>query len=115
MAFRFGHLEWFTADPAMAARFYVDALGFTLIAEQGPDFTWIGLGEVEILLRRGTPPATGDTYASAGTALVLYTDDVAGAVERLSARGVVVRGDDGPANPAIRDPDGRWIQLANPD
>ena len=45
---------------------------------------------------------------------MLFTDDLDAALARLQARGLVVRGDDGPGCPTFTDPDGNWIQLANP-
>lgn len=111
---RVGHLELFVRDTVVSRRFYEEALGFEVATEQeGGVFVWLTSGEVEILLRPGQPPISPPTYQQAANAIVLYTDDMDKATERLAANGVAFDGDDGGC-PTFRDPDGHWFQLVNP-
>ena len=113
---QFGHVELFVRDPVASQRFYVDVLGFELVAVQGP-FVWVKAGAMELLLRpaNGDPPASSPAYRQAHAALVLYTDDLEATRTALVERGLVFRGDDGgPDCPTFTDPDGHWFQLADP-
>ena len=113
---RFGHIELFVRDPEASRRFYVEVLGFELVAVQ-ETVVWVKAGDAEILLRptAGDPPPSGREYGQAGSAVVLYTDDLAATRARLAARGLVFRGDDGGDDfPTFTDPDGHWFQLADP-
>ena len=101
---RFGHLELVVGDPLASRTFYVERLGFTLVADQGPDFQWVERGGLEILLRRGR--------ASPGASIVFYVDDPSAEAERLRAGGATVVEQ---ANCwLLRDPDGHLIQVVNP-
>ncbi len=109
-----GHVELFAADTEAARDFYVDILGARLVSDQRPYF-WVAFGEREILLRPGAGPRA-DTYGGAGTALVLYTDDLPAALARLAHAGLEPTAHDGcPECPVFQDPDGHWIQIVNPD
>jgi catechol 2,3-dioxygenase-like lactoylglutathione lyase family enzyme len=112
---KLGHTEILVTDPQAAKRFYVDVLGFELEADQGGQFFWVSMGDALFLLRPGrTAPPAAD-YGSAASALVLYTDDLDGEIERLEARGLEFAGTDGSDRcPTFRDPDGNWFQLVNP-
>ena len=112
---RLGHLELVVRDPQASKAFYVDVLGFEVEDEQhGGRIVWLRLGDRALLLRPGTPPPPPASYQAARLGLVLFTDDLDAALARLQARGLVVRGDDGPGCPTFTDPDGNWIQLASP-
>ncbi|MBI3158655.1 MAG: VOC family protein [Chloroflexi bacterium] len=112
---RIGHLEIFVRDPAAARRFYEEGLGFEFTAEQGADFVWLKSGGLEVLLRRGQPPTAPDNYHASAAALVLYSDDLAAAQERLAAAGVPVEPmENEPDCVVFQDPDGNWLQLVNP-
>ena len=101
---RFGHLELGVGDPRASRAFYVDCLGFTLVADQGPEFQWVERGGLEILLRRGEP--------SPGISVVFYVDDPAAEADRLRAGGATVEKQ---ANCwLLRDPDGHLVQVVNP-
>jgi len=113
---RHGHLELFVADINAAKAFYMEVLGFELVAEQhGGKIVWLKLGDREFLLRPGKPPAAGNSYQQARAGIVLYTDDVGATLKQLQARGLNLRGDDGPGCHTFTDPDGNWFQLVNPD
>ena len=112
---KLGHLELFVRDPARSRDFYRDILGFEVVAEQGPDFIWLRSGDREILLRRGEPPQAARSYANAGIAFVLYTDDLPATLALLKDRGLLPSDQDGGAKcPAFVDPDGHWFQVVNP-
>ena len=68
-----------------------------------------------MLLRKRHPVAAA-SYEAADSAIVLYTEDLAGTSERLSQHGVGLC--DMPGSDrcfAFTDPDGHWFQLVNPD
>ena len=44
---KFGHIELETADAVASMRFYVDVLGYTLVANHGDQFIWVEKGGVE--------------------------------------------------------------------
>jgi len=111
---RWGHIELMCADTAATERFYA-ALGFDIVARQPGGFTWMEVTRSEILLRPGLPQEVASEYASAPSAMVLYVDDVDETMDRLGALGVEVLGDDGTGCPLVRDPDGRWLQITNPE
>lgn len=114
----------YTADINAGLRFYRDLLGFTEIFRapaEGPvehvelvlDGFTLGLGTVEAAKRaHGVDASPG----SPAMALVVWTDDVDTAVERLSASGVPVvqpphdAGNDN-RNALLRDPDGNLVEI----
>jgi catechol 2,3-dioxygenase-like lactoylglutathione lyase family enzyme len=102
---QFGHLELGVLDPVASRAWWVDRLGFTLVADQGPEFQWVARGGLEILLRRGTP--------SPGLSIVYYVDDPVAEGARLRAAGVEadLRG----ACLHLLDPDGHRIEIVNPE
>jgi catechol 2,3-dioxygenase-like lactoylglutathione lyase family enzyme len=110
----------FVRDVAVARAFWEGVLGFEVVEVQhGGRIVWLRLGETQVLLRPRPVGAAGigpepSRYGCAGPAIVLYTDDHTGTLERLRARGLVVEGDDGPGCPTFRDPDGNWFQLVDP-
>lgn len=105
-----GHVELPVRDPVASRRFYVDTLGFELVSDQGPKFFWVRRGGVEILLRPGAPTPPADPADAIG--LVLYTDDLPRAVERLTSRGLSLERKG--ACYRFRDPDGHGWQLVDP-
>jgi catechol 2,3-dioxygenase-like lactoylglutathione lyase family enzyme len=111
-----GHIELFVRDVAVSAAFYVDVLGFELVAEQGGGrFVWVGLGNREVLLRLGEPRPPAAAYERTDVGLVLYTDDVTADVERLRSAGVACEAMPGePGCFTFCDPDGHWWQLVDP-
>ena len=110
-----GHTELFVRDPHASRRFYEEVLGFELVAVQG-DNVGLKLGDREILLRPGTGRESSTRYADTSAAIVLYTDDFAGTMQSLRARGLRFDGFDGCEKcPTFRDPDGHWFQLVNPN
>ena len=117
---RLGHVEIFVRDIAAARAFWEGVLGFELVEVQhGGRIIWLRLGDATVLLRPipggpAAPAPDAPRYGRAGPAIVLYTDDHAGTLERLRARGLVIEGDDGPGCPTFRDPDGNWFQLVDP-
>lgn len=112
---RLGHVELFVRDPQAAKAFYVDVLGFEVEAEQhGGRVVWLRLSDRALLLRPGTPPSPGASYQATRAGLVLFTDDLDASLASLRARGLEVRGDDGPGCVTFTDPEGNWFQLVNP-
>jgi catechol 2,3-dioxygenase-like lactoylglutathione lyase family enzyme len=112
---RVGHTELFVRDPLASRDFYERVLGFEVEAVQhGGKVIWFRMGDRELLLRAGAPPAASADYQHCGKAIVLFTDDLPATMAALSARGLVFRGDDGPNCPTFTDPDGHWFQLVDP-
>ena len=94
---RFGHLELPTSDPAASMAYYVDTLGFELVANQGDTFIWVKKGGLEILLRpRGDYPMPN---------VVFYSDDPASEVEGARRQGECWH---------FEDPDGNGFQVVDP-
>ena len=111
-----GHIEIFSTDPARSRQFYCDALGFELVAVQSEHYFWVKKGFLEILIRPGNPPAAVARYEDASSGLVLYTDDLAGALDSLQTHGVQIKGTvDSPKCYTFTDPDGNWLQLVDPN
>ncbi len=114
---RYGHVELFVRDPAVARDFYRDVLGLRVDAEQGGgQFVWIDANGSPLLLRPAREvPSRAATYQSADQAIVLYTDDLDGSRAALESRGLVLAGTDGsPRCLTFTDPDGHWFQLVDP-
>ncbi|MBI2921385.1 MAG: VOC family protein [Planctomycetes bacterium] len=107
---RIGHVELTVADMERSRRFYLEALGADLVASQGPDFTWIRIGKLEFLLRKGDPGPASPFPGRSN--IVLCMDDVPGRVERLRKSGVAI-GRDGD-DFTFQDPDGHWFQIVGP-
>ena len=106
---RIGHIELPVEDPGRSARFYVDVLGFEVVAEN-PDIMWVGLGELQLQLRRGTPRATVNDLDDMN--LVLYSDAPEVELATLIDSGVTISER---ANcHHFQDPDGYWWQLVDP-
>ena len=113
---RIGHIELFVENPLQSKKFYEEVLGFTLVSNQADEFIWLQCGNVEILLRPGQTHTAAQTYQSAGSAIVLYTDSVAETAQKLRERGLAFKGTDGsPDCLVFTDPDGHWFQLVNPN
>lgn len=113
---QFGHIELFVSDPRASKEFYENALGFEVEAVQGEHYIWMKNGGKSILLRPGSPSGATDTYQTARSGFVLYTDDLRKSREELSSRGVVFLGTDGSESClTFTDPDGNWFQLVNPN
>jgi catechol 2,3-dioxygenase-like lactoylglutathione lyase family enzyme len=113
---KLGHIEIFVSDPLKSKDFYVDVLGFEVVAVQQKRFVWLRRDDREVLLRPGRAAAAASSYAGAAITLVLYTDDLPRTKRDLEARGLVFRGTDGTDRcPTFTDPDGNWFQLVNPN
>ncbi|MDN3919174.1 VOC family protein [Roseateles violae] len=117
-------------DQDKALRFYTEQLGFTKMADipMGPQYRWLtvvspeGVDGVELALEpMGFAPARvyqKALYEAGIPATAFITQDLAGEVERLRARGVVFRGevqDMGPiAGIMFEDGCGNLIHLVQP-
>jgi catechol 2,3-dioxygenase len=110
MGMRVGHIELPVEDPVASGRFYVDVLGFELVANQGDTFVWVRAGDVELLLRPGPPRPAGARPEVTG--ITLYSDDLPADVERLRAARIELALE-GPCY-HFQDPDGHWMQLVDP-
>ena len=112
---RIGHTELFVRDPVASRDFYERVLGFEVVEVQhGGSVIWFRMGERQILLRKGAPPAGSADYQHCGAAFVFFCDDLPATMAALRARGLEFRGDDGPGCPTFTDPDGHWFQLVDP-
>ena len=110
------------ADEAVA--FYVDLLGFELIARMGPAFAIVERDGHELWLSgpqtsAAQPMPDGGVPGPGGwNRIVVEVDDVAAAVERLVATGVHCRNEplSGPGGTQvlIEDPSGNPIELFTP-
>ncbi len=109
---RIGHIERFVTDPTASRQFYCEILGFECVVSQPGGFEWVKAGDMEILLRPGTPHAS-EGYR-AGTATVLYADDLESYVKSLSSKGVSLTHADGDECVTFQDPDGHWFQVVCP-
>lgn len=114
--FHIGHIELFVADPIASREFYVNILGFELVAVQDQQFVWVKSGTMEILLRPGNNKNPAETYNTTSGGIALYTNDVEKTAEILRGRGLEFKGTDGwESCLTFTDPDGHWFQLVNPD
>jgi catechol 2,3-dioxygenase-like lactoylglutathione lyase family enzyme len=109
------------SDQDRAKDFYLNTLGFELIADNpmGPDQRWVQVGPVGSSSGRGTSMTLVTWFdqmpAGSLSGLVLETDDVDGDCERLRAAGVEVNGPRDEfwgRHATLRDPDGNGIVLA---
>ena len=114
---RVGHLELPVANPLESMSFYVDMLGFELVANQGDQFIWVKAGAQELLLKpaeadsaRGDPD-TGPLPTRRN--ICLYTDDLDAELVRLRGAGIEPTLGDGCCW-YFRDPDGHQFQLVDP-
>jgi catechol 2,3-dioxygenase-like lactoylglutathione lyase family enzyme len=112
---KLGHLEIFVHDMEISRAFYT-ALGFQHEASQGPNLTWMKLGDREILLRKNGYQSGAAAYGAGGPALVVYTDDLEATVKGLKTAGFVQSGCDNGDEccPLFRDPSGNWVQIVDP-
>lgn len=113
---KLGHIELFVRDPTSSLIFYRDMLGCDVVEVQGGGrCVWLKLGELELLLRKGTHQDAAPAYHMSSVGFVLYTDDLTTRMAELRNRGVVFVGNDGSERePTFVDPDGHWFQLVNP-
>lgn len=99
---KLGHLEIEANDPLATMRFYVDELGYELVANQGDRFIWVKKDGVEVLLR----PAADYPLPS----MVYYSDDPESDAKRLGLpferKGNCFH---------LADADGTSIQIVNPN
>jgi len=99
---KLGHIEFESVDPFATMRFYVDVLGFELVANQGDRFIWVKKDGVELLLR-----PKGD-YAL--PSMVFYADDPETEAARLGLaferKGTCLH---------FTDADGTSMQIVNPN
>ena len=91
-------------------RYYVEVLGFELVANQGDRFIWVKCGAVEVLLKPG-PGREPQTFEDA-SCIVLYTDDLDAQRAALTDRGVHTTAHGNCHH--FQDPDGHWFQLVDP-
>ena len=99
---KLGHIELETADPLASMRFYVDVLGYELVANQGDRFIWVAKDGVEFLLR-----PKGDYELPC---LVYYSDDPEADAQRLGLP-VECKG----SCFHLTDADGTSMQIVNPN
>jgi len=119
MGMRLGHIELFVADVERSRRFYVEILGFEIVADQGT-FVWVRSGALEVLLRPILAESDGAAwvgrYDRPRGGLVLHTDPLATAVARLRTLGVELgTTDQNDGCLTFQDPDGHWLQLVSPE
>lgn len=113
---KLGHIELFVENSLKSKDFYIDVLGFELVAVQQDQFVWVKSGEMEILLRPGNSTVPTEKYESTNAGIVLYTDDVDTTADTLRQCGLTFKGMDGDNSClTFTDPDGHWFQLVNPD
>jgi catechol 2,3-dioxygenase-like lactoylglutathione lyase family enzyme len=111
-----GHVELFVVDPIKSRYFYEEVLGFETIGVQEGRFVWMRSGNLEILLRPGRAQNRSDEYQGTQVGMVLYTDDLSTAAERMRFQGVEFMGNDGSPNClTFTDADGNWFQLVDPN
>jgi catechol 2,3-dioxygenase-like lactoylglutathione lyase family enzyme len=91
-------------------RYYVEVLGFALVANQGDRFIWVQCGESEVLLKPGAHHEP--LPFEAAPCIVLYTDDLDAQRAALAARGVEMEQHGNCHH--FQDPDGHWFQLVDP-
>jgi catechol 2,3-dioxygenase-like lactoylglutathione lyase family enzyme len=112
---KFGHIEIFADDPLRSRAFYEELLGFEVVAVQQDRFVWLKLGDSELLLRPGKVLCEGDTYSTAGVALVFYTDDLEAFAQRCRQAGIATKCDSTDEDCiTLQDPDGHWLQVVDP-
>lgn len=110
-----GHLEIFVSDPERARHFYQEVLGFELETIQRERFVWMRAGSLSVLLRPDRCAEAAPTYQHAGSAVVLYTNDLDETAGRLRTHGVEFHDPDGSDGClTFTDPDGNWMQLVDP-
>ena len=115
MKFKIGHIELFVSDALKSKQFYENVLGFEVVAVQGEQFVWVKAGEVEILLRQGSPPKPAASYTQAGCGIVLYAEDLPVQLAVYRQRGLDLQPMPGePDCHVFQDPDGHWFQLVDP-
>ena len=101
---KLGHIELEASDPPASLRFFVEVLGFTLVANQNDTFIWVEKGGTEYLLRpRGDYPLPCFVY---------YADDPGAEADRLGKAGVTVERK-GNCHHFV-DGDGNSFQIVNP-
>lgn len=112
---KIGHIELFVKDASASKGFYQSVLGFEVVAVQSPDQVWVRCGEMEILLRKGSP-TNSIKYETSNNGIVLYTDDLESASQELIKRGLTFKGTvDTEKCLTFTDLDGHWFQLVNPN
>lgn len=110
-----GHIELFCHDVERSRVFYTTVLGFDVVDIQRGEFVWLRLGDLEILLRPGSPETPVSAYQNSRQALVFYTDNLDRARTQLEANGLEFKGTDGSGTClTFTDPDGNWFQLVDP-
>jgi catechol 2,3-dioxygenase-like lactoylglutathione lyase family enzyme len=113
---KLGHIELFSPNPDRLSEFYIQKLGFTLVANQSHGFIWLKSGALEILIRPGDPMKNANRYEESRFGFVLYTEDIQAALERLEQAGIVIKGTvDSQKCYTFTDPDGNWFQLVDPE
>ena len=112
---KIGHIELFVKDALASKYFYESVLGFEVVVIQSPDQIWVRCGEMEILLRNGTP-SNSNKYETSNYGIVLYTDDLEYSSRALVERGLTFKGTvDTKKCLTFTDLDGHWFQLVNPN
>ena len=112
---KIGHIELFVKDSSAAKDFYESVLGFEVVAVQSPNQVWVRCGEMEILLRKGSP-TNSNKYETSNNGIVLYTDELESASQALANRGLTFKGTvDTEKCLTFTDLDGNWFQLVNPN
>ncbi|HRE41309.1 MAG TPA: VOC family protein [Ignavibacteria bacterium] len=113
---KFGHLEFFVDSPEKSVKFYCNYLGFEIVSDQGENFKWVKSDNLEILFRKGSTGFKPDTYHKSNIALCLYCSNLNYIIDKLKSENIVFQNIDNSEKCfAIRDPDGNWIQIVNPE
>jgi catechol 2,3-dioxygenase-like lactoylglutathione lyase family enzyme len=117
-------IRYLVDDVDRAEAFYVDQLGFARVARMGPAFGIVERDGLSLWLSgpqtsAAQPMPDGRTPEPGGwNRLVVEVDDVAAAVERLAAAGVVLRNEPltgpGGTQVLIEDPAGNPVELFSP-
>jgi catechol 2,3-dioxygenase-like lactoylglutathione lyase family enzyme len=117
-------VRYLVADVDVAVAFYIDMLGFELAERWGPPFAMVKRGDLMLWLSgpgssASLPLSDGSKPAPGGwNRLVLETDNLASAVERLTRSGAHFRGEvvSGPGGKQVlvSDPSGNPIELFEP-
>jgi catechol 2,3-dioxygenase-like lactoylglutathione lyase family enzyme len=117
-------VRYFVADVDTAVRFYVDALGFSVVQQFGPNMAILENDDLTLWLAgpgasASRPMPDGAVPTSGGwNRFVLQVEDIAGTIEELRSRGARFRNEvvTGPGGQQIlvEDPDGNVVEVFEP-
>jgi catechol 2,3-dioxygenase-like lactoylglutathione lyase family enzyme len=120
------HIEFFVVDLERSTSFYTSVLGFSVVRRKPDGFTELALGDAIIALNderilgpdHPARPASGERIGK-GVEVVLVTEDVSDAYERVLASGwpistPLTRQPWGMTDFRVLDPDGIYIRVTGP-